>query len=1338
VKKSLRLALAGILLAGLFTSLVPAAAQTRPLYLTTNYEFAVYPDGYPINRCNDNADNDGDGWEDDADPDCNSEAICDDSVDNDGDLRVDGFAAGVTVYLPNGTSFLNLGPDSDCLCMSAATGFDGCTANDVETAYSVTPLAFDGCINQTDTAEVQLTASLAARGGNQRYDVGMWLAQEGQDALFGARCVRTILSPTSATATPLDPAGDGPFEQLEGLYNDACGDISNLQNGNNTITDATFAWTHSVKIPCRDNIASVSNGFVDVGQCGSWDNNVNNPANCFSLGAVAPNNNSKCNCSEANTGLPGPDIYGSCQQPPTQTNLPGGNPALLEPGETVTFRFEMTNTVPGCDPTLGTPNTWGTNLCGTAGFFAYLVDYSAASGLVGSWGGLSFDSYGGVVYADGLNSRFLAVPRNHLSPFSLGVMSPNWDTVAPIDPRYFEISFTLGLNPAGANINLPVTTLWSQFPIDTNGDGFIDEPEYQGFLSSARVQNCTTGCSCNFQFSTTPVTLTTFRATPARGGFVDFEWTTASEVNHVGFHLYAQTPGGRVQINDELITGEGADQFEEQEYSVRLAVPDDATAFYIEDVDIFGQARPHGPYRLDESFGERLVKEAIDWRRVQSASSHQRRLRERAEARRGVERVEAAASVRAASPLGLGEVLVAADGIQRIDHAALVAAGVDLTGIDTRKLALFAADGTLVPLRVGGGKTFGSGSFLEFVGSAVDTLYTGTNVYRLKAVSKGALAAVTDTTSPTGTPASYHMAKFEFERNRDYHYASSIEDPFFDTRIVATTAPVSRTFTFTLSGYLAGAATARLNVRFYGASSVDHAPDHHVVVSLNGTVVGESLFDGLTSPPFDIEIPPGLLIAGANTLVLRLPADTGAPVDVVNLDSFTVTYPQSFAASGDRLSFSGSGQRFEIPGFTSPDLVAYRVSGGIVTRLAGLTVSPTGGSYVASLPGTATESRYFVAASSALYAPSGRIPRAAVNLLDGVADVVVISHPDFLDGLTDWLGTRAEQGFTVKVVDIEDVYAQYSGGVVDALALQRYLARAATTLGARFALLVGGDSYDYRNYLGLGAVSFVPSIYTKAGAVWYTPSDAAIVDFDGDGVPNMAIGRLPVRTANELENAISKILLFESKDYGRTALFAADADDPRASIPFRSASEMLVSLLGPSWQAGRAYISDLGISAARIAVSAAFNDGRALINFVGHSGSTNWGDPSRPGSGNLLSTADVALFTNYGRPAMVVQWGCWNTYYVSPRTESLGNRLMLVGENGAVAVMGATTLTEDANENALARHLVPRLASPGATIGEAILAAKQRLAAENSPQRDLSDVLLGWNLLGDPTMVLEP
>jgi hypothetical protein len=100
-----------------------------------------------------------------------------------------------------------------------------------------------------------------------------------------------------------------------------------------------------------------------------------------------------------------------------------------------------------------------------------------------------------------------------------------------------------------------------------------------------------------------------------------------------------------------------------------------------------------------------------------------------------------------------------------------------------------------------------------------------------------------------------------------------------------------------------------------------------------------------------------------------------------------------------------------------------------------------------------------------------------------------------------------------------------------------------------------------------------------------------------------------------------------------------------------------------------------------------------------------------------------------------VQWGCWNTYYVDPIYNYLVQKLLFSGDKGSAAVLGSVTLTDSDSEQLLGELLTPRLTTPGMSIGQALLDAKRELALTHP---EMIDVLMGWNLMGDPALVVQP
>ncbi|NIS08355.1 MAG: hypothetical protein GWO07_06255, partial [Candidatus Dadabacteria bacterium] len=63
-----------------------------------------------------------------------------------------------------------------------------------------------------------------------------------------------------------------------------------------------------------------------------------------------------------------------------------------------------------------------------------------------------------------------------------------------------------------------------------------------------------------------------------------------------------------------------------------------------------------------------------------------------------------------------------------------------------------------------------------------------------------------------------------------------------------------------------------------------------------------------------------------------------------------------------------------------------------------------------------------------LNTPQINILPESEDINTGSAQYLVISHPDFIDGLSS-LTTARSNTYTVKVVNVDHVYDAYSGGV---------------------------------------------------------------------------------------------------------------------------------------------------------------------------------------------------------------------------------------------------------------------------------------------------------------------
>jgi hypothetical protein len=337
------------------------------------------------------------------------------------------------------------------------------------------------------------------------------------------------------------------------------------------------------------------------------------------------------------------------------------------------------------------------------------------------------------------------------------------------------------------------------------------------------------------------------------------------------------------------------------------------------------------------------------------------------------------------------------------------------------------------------------------------------------------------------------------------------------------------------------------------------------------------------------------------------------------------------------------------------------------------------------------------------------------------ADVILITHAAFKDAARSLKAQHEAAGWKVALAEVEDIYDEFSFGNKTPVALKDFVTRALTAWQKtpRWVVLMGGASSDPRNYLGLGIEDFVP---TRLVDTQYleTASDDWFVDANNDGLPDLALGRLPARTAAEAGVLVSKLDAYRrqphSADWLRKVLLVSDENDAH---DFEYDSEAIRADLGTGAACRTAYRGQEGTAMARTDLLAGINAGAGIVNYFGHGSITLWRD-------NLLAGADVAALTNAAALPVFLSMTCLNGLFTDLYSEPLGAALVKAPNGGAVAVWASTGLTEPAPQFLMAREAYRQLRRRGATLGEALAAAKR---ATDDP-----DVRRTWVLLGDPTL----
>ena len=860
------------------------------------------------------------------------------------------------------------------------------------------------------------------------------------------------------------------------------------------------------------------------------------------------------------------------------------------------------------------------------------------------------------------------------------------------------------------------------------------------------------GCS-NFIFSAcssapTAVKLKSFDATDYNGKVL-IQWRTGHEINNIGFNLYREEGGKLYPLTPELVAG-----------SALLAGPgialtagrpytwwDDSLTsgqsqtvkYWLEDADLNGKRTMYGPVTPVIAQGAIPIKEqSALLSRLTTAPSKKSNASSAIQTRIsktpfsgliqplsvgiGVPPQQAQWDIAGATALKLS---VQQEGWYRLTQPELVTYGLDK--VDPRNLQLY-VNGQEVAMAVTGQQDgrFDPQDTIEFYGTGLDTPSTDTQTYWLILGTRPGKRV----SQVRGGSGNRELPNFPYplEAMPRVIYAPALPMNLEGDRLygpLISTDPTSPT-TVTLSVQHpdpAPSGKAVLEVNLQGIMDGQHT----VTVMLNNNKVGQVVFDGQNEGSTKVNITQsGLLQEGDNQVQLTA---QGGDMDLSLIDVIRLTYWHTYTADNDELRFSVTGGgRLSIGGFSTPQIRVMDITDSKnVSEVTGTVTQSPPYAITINVPGQG--SRILLAfADSQIKQPAAVTANnpSTWYSADNKADMVIISHSDFIGTLGPLKKFRESQGLSVALIDVEDVYDEFSFGDKTPQALKDLLWTAFSSWQKRprFVLLVGDATVDPRNYLGYGNVDFTPTklIETVNNE---TASDDWFADFNGDGLPEMAIGRITVRTSAEATTVITKIVGYEQQPAGpawtNRALFVSDISD---TFDFEAATKEVAALLPKAIAVTTIFRSNFASDTlVNQTILNGINQGALLVNYMGHGSDDSW-------NGDILTSADAATLTNGLSAPFFVDMTCWNGWFPNPYDITLAEALLKAGQGGAVAVWASSGLTQPDGQRIMDKQLMSLLfKGEPLTLGEATAKAKAATI-------DM-DIRRTWILFGDPATRLK-
>ena len=385
---------------------------------------------------------------------------------------------------------------------------------------------------------------------------------------------------------------------------------------------------------------------------------------------------------------------------------------------------------------------------------------------------------------------------------------------------------------------------------------------------------------------------------------------------------------------------------------------------------------------------------------------------------------------------------------------------------------------------------------------------------------------------------------------------------------------------------------------------------------------------------------------------------------------------------------------------------------------------------------------------------------------DAATDMVmIIPTSQHLLAQAERLKAHHEQhdGLRVTIVPADELYNEFSSGTPDATAYRRYLKmlydRATTDSDKpRYLLLFGDGAWDNRmltnEWSGYNPDDYLlcyesensfsqVNCYVSDDFFCLLDDEEVIQTTNGNsatyaGKPDVAVGRLPARTADEAKTLVDKIISYAQNEYAgpwqnEICMMGDDGNDNSHMKTADKVATMIESTY-PNynvdkiyWDAYQRTSSSTGYSYPDVTrlIKQQLQNGALMMNYCGH------------GAAYAMSHELVMKLTDFeSQQSNYLPLWMTASCDIMPfdgQEENIGETVMLNSKGGGIAFFGTTRTVYATYNEVMNLAFTKHVLTPGMAIGEAVRLAKCQLVEKSS---DMTCNKLQYTLLGDPALLL--
>lgn len=686
----------------------------------------------------------------------------------------------------------------------------------------------------------------------------------------------------------------------------------------------------------------------------------------------------------------------------------------------------------------------------------------------------------------------------------------------------------------------------------------------------------------------------------------------------------------------------------------------------------------------------------------------------------------------------------------------------DFLSGDPDNLELYYQD-TPVPIFMYG-QTADDFSGFYFYNQAIESNYTNENIYWLHYNNTPAIRMSEISSPPTTNPIPSAFTN-TLHSEDDHYYVQTVGNGtendhwYWEKMWASNSVPMTKTMTFDLENVATTGSNGNIKVML---QSKNFSGNHVSRIYLNGTFIDEQTWHGRDEKLHNISVLHSLFVDGQNTLQIEYSLSSASDsTQYTYLNWFDVTYQDTYHAEDNILQFSvpSSGTHtINIDGFSGDKIRIFDITDPLSpTQLIDLEYQTVPCNTIC-FDMTADENRQFLAMSvlnpsKATMLASSKIiadePSSWKSPANG-ASYIIITHPTFSDTLKTLADYRTEHGETVVIVQTTDIYDEFNHGIVSDMAIKDFLIYAYENWlpQPEYVLLVGDSSLDPKeHHLGASLPDLLPTHYQDTDKLGQTPIDNWYAKVSGnDNYPDLFLGRIPVRTTNEMQIVIDKIIAYEqsspSGQWFKRAIFVADDDDNSFSPDMDILANMLPSHMMPI----KIYDYDYAHE-----VETEMNTGGLLMAYSGHGTDANWGrwnnnyDILR--QSNIANISQGGQLNQQGRLPFVTVANCLNGFFVDSNyseellpiryhdgSRSMAEEFLLIPDDGGIAVWAPSSLGYPTVNTLVAGELYKAiLTDETAILGQAVMIG-QLNAITDEP--NYTPLIEAFTYFGDPALEL--